>query len=261
MKVDVLVVTYNSARTLDRCLECIQKYVPVNRLLVGDGGSNDATIEIAKKHNAEIYQFKGIENKIGRIRYKLAEKAETSWILYVDSDVYLYPNFWKEISKWAIEGVGMIMAAHDTQIRSLRRYFEWRNRRFGFVTFSNTLVPRNEVLEVRDLLNIHVAEDATYARYVQKKGLKIIRLFKPLSFHDKPPHLFDLAFYRWGYDLGHRRRLMKLVASEAIHIRNILWYFLENITLNGLNRLLLQSLLMFIGFIHGLNKSDKILSQ
>ncbi len=83
-KVDVLIVTFNSARTLRTCLNLVRKVVPVNRLLIGDGGSTDKTLEIANNYGAEVYSFTGENNKIGRIRYKLAELAETEWLLYVD---------------------------------------------------------------------------------------------------------------------------------------------------------------------------------
>ncbi len=76
------------------------------------------------------------------------------------------------MSKFAVEGVGMVMAAQDGHSSCLRKYFDWRIRRFGFVTFSNTLVPRHVILKVKQLLNVHVGEDTLYAMHIHKMGMK-----------------------------------------------------------------------------------------
>jgi len=249
LKVDVSVVTYNSGKTLDKCLNSIEKYVPVNRLLIGDGGSTDNTLKIARDHGAKIYLFRGEENKIGRIRYKLAELAETDWLLYVDSDVYLYQTFWPRVSRYVMEGVGMIMAAQDGHPSPLQKYFEWRNRKFGFITFSNTLVPRAVLLKVKELLNTHTGEDAIYGKRILEMGLKIVRIYEHLSFHDKDIQEFNLAFRRWGADLRTKKDVMELVKTILRHFRNTVLYTVEEQTLEGVPILLSQCFELLKGYL------------
>ena len=55
-----IVPTYNSAVTLDRCLESIrrQNYDPkLIELIVLDNGSSDDTIEIAHRYNSALRQI------------------------------------------------------------------------------------------------------------------------------------------------------------------------------------------------------------
>ena len=48
-KVDVVVLTKNSERVLERCLNSIYKNLPVNRLIIVDGYSTDSTLEIIER--------------------------------------------------------------------------------------------------------------------------------------------------------------------------------------------------------------------
>jgi len=252
-KIDVLIVTFNCSKTLRKCLKSIKEAVPYNRILVGDGGSSDGTIEIAQSEGAEVHLFTGKDNKIGRIRYKLAERAETPWLLYVDSDVYLYPHFWRVMRHTMKPSVGMSMAAQDAPPSVLSRYFEWRNKRFRFVTFSNTLVPRDLILSCRELLNVHVGEDAVYARFAKSRGYDVLAILYRLSYHDKGLDGVDKAFERWGRDLAMQRRFINLAFSELIHIRNIFWYAIdEGVRKKEIFSLLRNSWFMLKGFFLGL---------
>ncbi|MEM1509356.1 MAG: glycosyltransferase [Thermofilaceae archaeon] len=245
-KVDVLIVTYNSARTLNRCLHCIKHALPINRILVGDGGSTDSTLKIAEKHGAETYLFTGRDNMIGRIRYKLAELAETEWIVYVDSDVYLYPNWWNIMKRFAVKTIGMVMAALDGPRYSA--YDEWRNKRFSFAAFSNTIVPRDLLLQCRQLLSTHVGEDKVYACFVREKGYYVVPLLAYLAYHDRSEK-FD-AFRRWGADMRRNHDIRFLLRAQ-LHLRNILWFLLEKHRFKELPELLQQYIEMYKGFLLG----------
>jgi len=227
-KIDVLIVTYNSARTLDKCLRSIKTTIPYNRILVGDGGSKDGTIEIAERHGAEVYLFTGRDNMIGRIRYKLAELAETSWLLYVDSDMYLLPNWWDHMKKFIHPRVGMAMASDVyTNAQIYQRYHDWRNERFGFVTFGNTLCPRRLILEFREMNKLHVAEDSAYAKFCRKKGYLVIPVLKNLVVHDKSLEGMVKAYRRWGADMRSRKEILSFFLRAQIHLRNVVWFTLE----------------------------------
>ena len=223
---DVLVVTYNSAETLNTCLKCIKREVPVNRILVGDGGSVDGTVKIAREHGAEVYMFTGKNNMIGRIRYRLAELAETDWILYVDSDMYLLPGWWRYMSKFMHPKVGMVMAASYGHERLLKRYHAWRNRRFGFVTFGNTLVPRHLLLSCKVPENMHVGEDSVYAKFCRQHRYLVRPVFKRLSYHDKRMGLTS-AYRRWGKDMRIRTNFLRFMLVSTVHVKNIVHFALE----------------------------------
>jgi glycosyltransferase involved in cell wall biosynthesis len=245
-EVDVLIVTYNSARTLKKCLKSIKEAVPYNRIIVGDGGSNDDTVKIAESEGAEVYQFIGKDNLIGRIRYKLAEKAEKPWILYVDSDVYLYRNFWESMRHLIKPGVGMAYALQDSPARTLKAYLT--SRKLGFITFGNTIVPRDLLLMCQGLLNLNGGEDVFFARFAREKGYKTICLKNHLSFHDKKESDLDRMFMKWAENLGKDKCVIKFLILELCNIRNIACSAVEHSSFADLPILFKRSLKMLFSF-------------
>lgn len=78
------VCSYNSAKTLEQCLGSIRRLTPDSRLLVVDHHSDDGTIQIARRFNAEIFSER---EGLGRARQLCFELATTEYIVFVDSDV------------------------------------------------------------------------------------------------------------------------------------------------------------------------------
>lgn len=226
-KIDVLVVTFNNSRTLRTCLNCIRKYIPYNRVIIGDGGSSDATVRIAREMGAQVYMYQGKDNMIGRIRYKIAKRAETEWVLFIDSDTYVYPSFWKIISRHMKTGVGIVMAAQDTPYGAGKEYYEWASRRLGFATFSNALVPRRLILECTELIFTNNCEDSVYESYLMGRNCAVVRIFQNLSYHDKPLRFSYASFRRSGRESGYKRTLGGFMWQEIFNLRNLIWFSLE----------------------------------
>lgn len=91
VKIDVAFCTYNSAKYLDACLNGIEQVFDVNNLIVVDHYSTDGTIEIAKRHGANIY----FENQGFAYALNLAiQKARTDIFAIIDSDVVLTKGQW-----------------------------------------------------------------------------------------------------------------------------------------------------------------------
>ena len=257
-KVDVLIPTFNNSRTLATCLRHIRDAIPYNRILVGDGGSRDGTVEIANRMGAKVYSFTGKDNMIGTVRYKLAERAETEWVLYIDSDTYIYPIYWKIVSKYRKTGVGMVIAKQDRcrlpngeQVK----YYDWASKRLGFTTFSNTLVPRALILECKELLETNACEDTIYAIFAKNKGYRIMKIYDHLSNHDKPLYSMRNSYRRRGKDSGKTRKISSLLWREAFHLRNLAWFSLEK-RVNGIEiseqfRYIWE---IYKGFIEGLKE-------
>lgn len=89
--VSIVIPTYNSERTLERCLESIKKQIYKNiQLIIVDGGSKDKTVNIAKEYGAEIH----ILIKRGRSRqtnYGM-KVSKGKYVYRVDHDVILDPT-------------------------------------------------------------------------------------------------------------------------------------------------------------------------
>jgi glycosyltransferase involved in cell wall biosynthesis len=264
MRIDASVATKNSAKTLGRCLRAIREGIPTEHLVVVDGGSTDNTIEIAKSFGADIKVNTGL---LGSVRYSQAQACETDWIAIIDSDVYVYPSWWKEVSAYMKEpNVGMILAIGDAPVDRLsiyESYIEHIARRFGSVAFSNTLVRRELILACNQLLdNIHAGEDTIFGRYLRSLGMRVVTIQKRLVYHDK--NIVDEhpdAFLRWGQSLRIRGGIegaRELAKTLKNNIRNWLIFTRETrrVSVNLLLFLLYLWLCTFQGYV-GIQKIAK----
>ena len=100
MLISFIIPTFNSGRTLGKCLESIKDQDVKKEVLVVDGGSTDSTQNIARKSGAKLI----IEKKKGIAPARNAglSHAKGNYIAFVDSDVVL-PKGW---AKKAIELLG-----------------------------------------------------------------------------------------------------------------------------------------------------------
>ncbi len=84
--VSISISTLNSGKTITKTLESLKKQTyPKIEILIGDGGSNDDTVKIAKKYNAIICYGK----ELGRARYVVLHKAKGKYVMTLDSDQYI----------------------------------------------------------------------------------------------------------------------------------------------------------------------------
>jgi len=89
------VCTFNSGKTLERCLKGIYRLGPGSRILVVDHYSQDETVKIGKSFNAKIIQ----ESKgLGHARQVCLESAHTRYLVFVDSDVEIVRDDFLEIA-------------------------------------------------------------------------------------------------------------------------------------------------------------------
>ncbi|MEK7077146.1 MAG: glycosyltransferase family 2 protein, partial [Patescibacteria group bacterium] len=104
----VEILTRNSERTLERCLESVKDFAEI---IVLDGGSTDRTRDIAGRFGARIVkQYETDEplqeiDDFSEIRNKGLQLASLDWFMYIDSDEYL--------SSEAIEEIRAIVASSD----------------------------------------------------------------------------------------------------------------------------------------------------
>lgn len=86
--VEVFIPTLNSECTLAQCLENLLNNGDVSPVIV-DGGSVDATVEIAKAYGIKVLVNTG---SLGQVRTQMCELAQGDFFVMLDSDVYLAPD-------------------------------------------------------------------------------------------------------------------------------------------------------------------------
>ena len=93
LRLGACVIACNEERDLPRCLESLA--FADERVVVVDARSRDATLEIARRSGARVFQREYAGN-IEQKRFALAQ-AESDWILSLDADEAVTPQLAREI--------------------------------------------------------------------------------------------------------------------------------------------------------------------
>lgn len=130
--ISVCIATYNSGKTIDECLHLIrQQNYPQNlvEIILGDGGSEDETIIIAKKYNAEVIQIPSEKQHAEYNRGVAFNAAHNELALILDHDNFIpYKNWLRDMVKPLIENDNIVASStcyydYDKKYDLMDRYF------------------------------------------------------------------------------------------------------------------------------------------
>jgi glycosyltransferase involved in cell wall biosynthesis len=92
--VSIIIPTYNSEKTLVKCLESIKNQTYKNiEVIVVDKNSRDKTVEIAKNYDARVFQLNAERAEAKNFGLK---KAAGKYVCFIDSDMELTKNLIEE---------------------------------------------------------------------------------------------------------------------------------------------------------------------
>ena len=96
-KISVCILTKNSAQTIEKCLGAICRENRFDEIILLDTGSTDETLEIVSRFpGIRVFHQDGIEN-FGETRNFISSMAKNDWLLHIDSDEFLPPQFFEEL--------------------------------------------------------------------------------------------------------------------------------------------------------------------
>ena len=198
-QVDVVVLTKNSERVLEKCLNSIFKNVPINRLIVVDGYSTDSTLETVKKFHEKYGNVVLIKDSgtRGSARLKGIRKVETEWFIFVDSDVTLCDNWYNKARTLVKNDVGAVWGTEvwDGIQNSivLKLFLKITRKIFEIRGGTHDLLVRYETVKDIDIpKNLHVFEDAFIKEWIAKKGYRVIAAYDPHCIHYRPPVVWTI---------------------------------------------------------------------
>jgi glycosyltransferase involved in cell wall biosynthesis len=135
--ISIVIPTYNSARALTLCLDSIaeQEYAGETEIIIADGGSTDATLEIARRYTDKIYPN---PLKTGEAGKAVGVKhASGEIIALIDSDNILPERDW--LSR-------MMVPFSDHEITGAEPlYYTYRNQD-GYITRYCSMMEMNDLL-------------------------------------------------------------------------------------------------------------------
>ncbi len=112
MNIDVIIRTLECIKTIRECIESVERNIPLNKIIIVDGGSKDGTLqylyetELYKKGKMEVYV--NPELSLGEAVYFGIHKASTSTIACIDSDVVISSGWFESLNKCFADDIAVV---------------------------------------------------------------------------------------------------------------------------------------------------------
>ncbi|MEM2917733.1 MAG: glycosyltransferase family 2 protein [Candidatus Bathyarchaeia archaeon] len=199
-KVDVVVLTKNSGRVLEGCLNSVYKNIPVNRLIIVDGFSTDSTLKIVEKFSEKYGNVVLLmdDGSRGSARMKGIKEVKTEWFVFVDSDVVLCDKWFEKAKSFVADGVGGVWGIEIWEgIQNpvvLKLFLKTTWKIFNLRGGTHDLLVRREVLEdIKIPRNLHVFEDTFIKDWIEKKGYRLVATYNPYCIHFRSPEVWTIG--------------------------------------------------------------------
>src|SRR4030066_1824025 len=196
---DVVLLTKNSQKVLEKCLTSVYENVPVNQLIVIDGYSTDKTIDILSSFNRKYHNVKITYDKGTRAtaREKGIQQVKTDWFMFIDSDVVVCKNWYQKALKHLDKNAGGVWGIEvwsTIQNEATLKMFLWVTRKIFDLRGGtpDTLVRTALVKDITIPKNLHVFEDAYIKKWITRKGFKVVACYDPYCIHFRPDDVWTL---------------------------------------------------------------------
>jgi len=189
-RVDVIIPVKNTKDNWEDCLGSFYREIPIDRLLIGDGGSIDDTIKIVRKY-PRVTVFD--QSKLNLLGYRikcLIEEVETEWFVYLHSDVSLPKGWYEEMCKyrgrWDWFECRRIAVYPDGKQQELTGQYK-KSRAYSGSQMGKTAVLKKAVEPIQDDY-IYRTEDIIIKQYVESLGYKYGKVPTTFHYHHVVPH-------------------------------------------------------------------------
>jgi len=98
--VDVLMLSLDADRYLEKCLDSVYREIPVKRIIVCDGGSKDRTVELFNSYPRVEFHVRPDIRTTGKGYEFLFQQIESPWFALIDTDVELVPGWYDEMCSY-----------------------------------------------------------------------------------------------------------------------------------------------------------------
>lgn len=176
----VIIPTLNAAGALPACLAALDEARGcgmVDQVVVADGGSRDATVEIARAAGAIVIQS---DPGRGRQLAAGAGAAAGDWLLFLHADTRLAPDWAAAARSFmaraeSAERAAVFQLAYDEEspaARRVARLANWRARRLGLpYGDQGLLISRGLYEKVGGFADVPLMEDVGLVRRIGRRRL------------------------------------------------------------------------------------------
>ncbi len=185
MKVSIVIPTYNSKKTISKCLDPIIKIKDIDiEIIVVDDLSDDKTLSIAKKYPINIIELE--ENKgPANARYIGEKKAKNDIIVFIDSDIVIVENTIRRIITGFEDNsdISAIVGLFSKKHPNNDFYSNYKNLYMNYIfnkcsteidfLFGSIFAIKKGLLEMPDISK-RFGEDTESGLRLNKRGHKII---------------------------------------------------------------------------------------
>jgi glycosyltransferase involved in cell wall biosynthesis len=272
--VSVVVLTKNSARTLEKCLVSIERERPFEIIAV-DGQSKDETLSILRKHRVKVLSETAEAWGFGFSRQLGVKAAGSPYVMFVDSDVELSPGCIATLRDdleefgWVGAHAMLLLGSEDTT------YWQWAvYNQGGFVNPGPrphigtcvALFRRETVLKHPfDPKMKYAAEDADLCLRLTKYGY-IVGITRAYAYHHNRPSFSAVAKQQFWYGIGIAQLALKykslrLLVRPSFRAVTSIPSILRAKKLKALPYKLITTTIQYSGIIFGLSKAFRYTTE
>ena len=182
-QVDVIIPIFNTNFLFEKNLHSFYREIPINRLIIGDGGSTDDSIEIVKKFPRVVIINQSKNKTLGFCIAELISLVETEWFIYLHADVYL-PENWYDIMKKSKKKYDWFECSrrHVALFEYIVGY-QMKNER----AYSGSQIGRKKAFEkIIPIIEddyLYRNEDIIFAELIKSNGYKYGRVLDTYHYH------------------------------------------------------------------------------
>ena len=247
--ISVVIPTYNSSRTLDRCLDSIDKQSrrPEETIVV-DRCSTDGTIQIAKMHGTRVLESPETRS----VARNLGARASHSFgVLFVDSDMILTPELVEESARALLHHDSLIIpeASIGTGFWAICKRIERQASRGSDLLEAPRCYRRESFLAIGGYdEDLEAGEDWELRDRTERNGLYLGRT-QSMLLHDEGEYTPSKAFRRkYAYGRTISRYLKRNPSASLVQVNPFIRILDPSVRImsydlrHGLGVLLLRSL-------------------
>jgi len=203
--IDVIIPVMNTNELWEKNLYAFYREIPINRLIIGNGGCTDVSIDIVKKFPRVVIIDQSNYKSLGYCIKNLIEHVETEWFVYLHADVYLPKNWFNNMKKYRkdydfIECPQKITTLVEFTLPEKKNDSTWdvfAGSQMGKKSSFDSILPKI------DDDYVYRNEDMVWIELLKEKGFTHARIYDTFHYHqvmnkrgEKEPKLKNIIIER-----------------------------------------------------------------